>query len=154
MVPGSCTARFDCRFGPGETADALVTLLHEQRHVWDGRDRPPGLDVRMCEAAFETHTGRRYQVAEFAAAWETDPASPLVRTCLAGMEDAGLPPRTTVYRFCTNGSLTAGLRGVPTVGFGVGCEADAHTVDESIAVDDLYRCARGFAAIVGRLLGA
>jgi putative selenium metabolism hydrolase len=154
MVPGTCTARFDCRFGPDDTAESLTALLRAQRHVWDDLDRPPELDCHVYEAEFETYVGRRYRVPEFAAAWETDPASPLVRQCLAALEEVGLPPCTSAYRFCTNGSLTAGLRGVPTVGFGVGCEADAHTADESIAVDDLYRCADGFAAIVGRLLRA
>jgi putative selenium metabolism hydrolase len=153
MVPGSCTARFDCRFAPGDTADSLLALLREQGHIWDGLERPPGLDCHVYEAEFDTYNGRHYRVPEFAAAWETDPASPLVRNCLAALQQAGLPAETSAYRFCTNGSLTAGLRGVPTVGFGVGREADAHTVDESISVGDLYRCADGYAALVGRLLG-
>lgn len=152
VVPGTCTARFDCRFGPDETPQSLLALLREQRHAWDRLDRQPALDVHLYEAAFTTYTGRRYRVPEFAAAWETDPGSPLVATCLAALGEAGLPPRTMAYRFCTNGSLTAGQRGVPTVGFGVGREADAHTVDESIAVDDLYRCAAGYAAMASRLL--
>lgn len=153
MVPGSCTARFDCRFAPGDTADSLLSLLREQGCVWDSLERPPRLDCHIYQAEFETYVGGHYRVPEFAAAWETDPASPFVRDCLAGLQQAGLPAQTSAYRFCTNGSLTAGLRGVPTVGFGVGNEADAHTVDESIAVEDLYRCATGYTALIGRLLG-
>ncbi len=89
---------------------------------------------------------------EWAPAWWTGSESALAQGCLAALAEAGLPAASTVYRFCTNGSLTAGLRGLPTVGYGVGREADAHTVDESIAIDDLYRCAQGYTAIVGRLL--
>jgi acetylornithine deacetylase/succinyl-diaminopimelate desuccinylase-like protein len=125
-----------------------------QRLVWDGLPRQPELECHVYEAEFETYTGARYRVPEFAPAWQTDPNSSLVQECLAALRAAGLPAETTAYRFCTNGSLTAGLRGTPTVGYGVGREADAHTVDESIAVADLYRCARGYTAIVDRLLGA
>ena len=57
------------------------------------------------------------------------------------------------YGFCTNGSLTAGRRGVPTVGFGVGREEDAHTVDEHVRLDSLFSGARGYECIVGELLG-
>lgn len=152
MVPGSCIARFDCRFGPDDTADSLVALLCDQQHVWDSLDHPPELDVHIYDAAFETYTGHHYRLPEFAAAWEISAASPLARACLAGLEHAGLAPCASTYRFCTNGSLTAGLRGVPTVGFGVGREADAHTVDESISVEDLFHCADGYAAMVAQVL--
>jgi putative selenium metabolism hydrolase len=152
MVPSRCIARFDCRFGPEDTAASLLDLLQAKERIWRALENGPSLDCHLYEATFETWTGGRHQVPEWAPAWSTDPESTLVRQCRAALDAAGLPSATTVYQFCTNGSLTAGLRGVPTVGYGVGREADAHTVDESIAVQDLYRCARGYAAIVSGLL--
>jgi acetylornithine deacetylase/succinyl-diaminopimelate desuccinylase-like protein len=153
MVPGSCRAHFDARFGRGETEASLLALMRSQVAVWDRLRRRPALDCRVSLAEFETYLGQSFRLPEFAAAWYTEPDCPLVRRCLAGLEAAGLPARTATYGFCTNGSLTAGLRGVPTVGFGVGREEDAHTVDEHVSLDKLFLGARGYTAIVGRLLG-
>ena len=41
------------------------------------------------------------------------------------------------WPFCTNGSESAGRRGIPTIGLGPGNEEDAHTIDESIALEQL-----------------
>jgi acetylornithine deacetylase/succinyl-diaminopimelate desuccinylase-like protein len=152
MVPGFCRARFDCRFGPDDTDESLVALLSGQAAVWSGLERRPTLDVRVFTAAFDTYTGQHYDVPEFAASWYTPVDAPLVQRCLAGLAGAGLPAEIATYGFCTNGSLTAGERGVPTVGYGVGREEDAHTVDESIALENLFRGARGYADMVRALL--
>jgi len=129
-VPATCLARFDCRFGRGETEESLLDLMRGIGAVWSGSRRPPELDCHLYLAEFETYPGRRYSVPEFAAAWYTDPGSAPVRAALAGLEAAGLPAVTATYGFCTNGSLTAGLRGIPTIGYGVGREQEAHVVDE------------------------
>lgn len=153
-VPASCRARFDCRFAPGETADSLVALVSGQGGVWAGRDRLPGLDCHVYVAEFETFNGGRYAVPEFAAAWLTAPDSPVVTAALDGLRSAGLPAQTATYGFCTNGSLTAGLRGVPTIGYGIGREREAHTVDEHVDLANLYRGTAGYSAIVAALLQA
>ena len=150
-VPDRCRARFDARFGPDDTADSLVALIAEQARVWDGLNERPSTDVHVFVTEFETYTGHRYAVPEFAPAWYTEPGSPLVRTALEAVNAAGITAELCTYRFCTNGSLTAGTLGIPTIGFGVGREEDAHTVDESIEVDQLYRAVSGFRSLAGAL---
>ena len=56
------------------------------------------------------------------------------------------------YRFCTNGASSAGVLGIPTVGFGPAAEADAHVVDERLAVAELQAAARGYQGIVASVL--
>ena len=65
----------------------------------------------------------------FCHAWWTPVDSPTVRAATAALVEAGIDPTPTHYSFCTNGSLTAGLLGIPTLGFGVGLEHIAHQVD-------------------------
>jgi putative selenium metabolism hydrolase len=154
MVPPLCRARFDCRFGPDETKETLMAMLAEHRSVWSDAARPPELEVHMYVAEFDTFTGRRYSVPEYAPAWLTDPDSAVVQACVAGLTKAGLNADRSTYGFCTNGSLTAGLRGVPTVGYGIGREEIAHTVDEYIEIDRLYEGTAGYTHIIGALLGA
>jgi acetylornithine deacetylase/succinyl-diaminopimelate desuccinylase-like protein len=44
------------------------------------------------------------------------------------------------------------VAGIPTVGFGIGREIDAHTIDESIAVTDRFTAARGYMGIINRIV--
>jgi acetylornithine deacetylase/succinyl-diaminopimelate desuccinylase-like protein len=75
----------------------------------------------------------------------------VVKGAQAAMREAGLDPTPTHYSFCTNGSLTAGLLGIPTLGFGVGVESMAHQVDEHVTLDSLRDGARGYAALAHHL---
>ena len=150
-VPDRCRVRFDARFGPDDTAESLTALVAAQARVWDGLDERPGLDVHVYLTEFETYTGRHYALPEFASAWYTDPDSTFVRTAVEAIGDAGIDPRLGTYRFCTNGSLTAGTLGIPTIGFGVGREEDAHTVDESIELPKFQLAVAGFRSLAGAL---
>lgn len=154
-VPGEVLARFDCRFPPGESPDSVVALLLDAAtRAWSSWPEPPRIEAGMVEAAFETWTGASFAVDEFAAAWWTDPDGPLVRAATAALVEVGIDPAPTTYAFCTNGSLSAGILGLPTIGFGVGEERTSHQVDEHVTLRSLQRGALGFAALAARLTTA
>ncbi|NJN98839.1 MAG: hypothetical protein HC875_34475 [Anaerolineales bacterium] len=71
---------------------------------------------------------------------------------LAGLQAAGLNPSLGAYRFCTNAAYSAGLAGVPTVGFGPSSEGHAHVIDEHIELEQLYAAARGYLGIIESVL--
>jgi acetylornithine deacetylase/succinyl-diaminopimelate desuccinylase-like protein len=154
-VPERAEARFDCRFLPGETPESILDLLRvSAANAWADWPEKPGLDVGLVEATFTTWTGAAFTADEFAAAWWTDDDSDAVLAAQKAMVDAGLDPTPTHYSFCTNGSLTAGLLGIPTLGFGVGVESMAHQVDEHVTLASLRAGARGYAAFADRLASA
>jgi putative selenium metabolism hydrolase len=154
-VPGRAEARFDCRFLPGETPESIVKLLREcGTRAWTEWAEPPAIEVGLVDAQFDTWTGAHFSAEEFAAAWWTDEDSAVVRGAQAAMVDAGLDPTPTHYSFCTNGSLTAGLLGIPTLGFGVGVESMAHQVDEHVTLQSLRAGARGYGALTDHLCSA
>jgi putative selenium metabolism hydrolase len=147
-IPGGVTARFDCRFLPGETPESVVNLLVDAAgRSWAGWREQPGLEVALVESAFETWTGRGFALPEYAAAWWTPEDSALVRAATSALSSVGLDPTPTHYSFCTNGSYAAGLCGIPTIGFGVGVESMAHQVDEHISLTSLRAGAQGYAAL-------
>jgi putative selenium metabolism hydrolase len=151
-VPGVAQARFDCRFLPGETAETLTELLSGcAERAWAGWSEPPALTVALVRARFSTWTGAGFDAPEFCPAWWTDAASGPVLAAGAALVEAGLDPAPTYYRFCTNGSLTAGRLGIPTIGFGVGAEHVAHQVDEHVTLDSLAAGERGYAALADHL---
>jgi putative selenium metabolism hydrolase len=153
QVPNTCTARFDCRFGRGETQESLLAMMRALGSVWDGLEEKPGLDCHPYLTEFVAH-GRHFSEPEFAGAWYTDPGSALVHASQMGLEAAGIEPQLSTYGFCTNGSLTAGLRGIPTVGFGIGREEVAHTVDEWVSLDKLNRGTRGYTGLAQHILAS
>ena len=131
-----------------------MAMLAEHRSAWSAARRQPKLDVHMYVAEFEVFTGKTYSVPEYAPAWLTPLDSDVVQACLTGLRAAGLPAETSTYGFCTNGSLTAGLRGVTTVGYGIAREEVAHIVDEYIEIDKLYKGTEGYAVVVAALLAS
>ena len=151
-VPGFAQARFDCRFLPGETPTSLVELLRAcADRAWLDWSEQPALEVRLVRAEFTSWTGARFEADEFCPAWWTDETSATVSRAKRALIEAGLDPTPTHYSFCTNGSLTAGLLGIPTIGFGVGLEHVAHQVDEYVTLASLAAGERGYAALAAHL---
>jgi putative selenium metabolism hydrolase len=154
-VPEKAEARFDCRFVPGETEASLLSMLTGcAERAWADWPEQPGLEVALVEASFKTWNGTELSAPEYAAAWWTDEDSHLVDTAKAALTAVGLDPTPTHYSFCTNGSLTAGVLGIPTIGFGVGVESMAHQVDEHVTLDSLRAGARGYASLARHLCGS
>ncbi len=147
-IPGRVTARFDCRFLPGESPESILRLLTAAADdAWAGWPEKPLIEVGLVEATFRTWTGAPFSLPEYAAAWWTPEESPLVCGATRALDSVGLPSTPTHYSFCTNGSYAAGICGIPTIGFGVGVESVAHQVDEHVTLDSLRRGAQGYAAL-------
>ena len=71
---------------------------------------------------------------------------------LKGLYATGMQPQTSAYRFCTNAAYSAGVAGVPTIGFGPATEADAHVIDERLPTDALIAATRGYQSIIKAVL--
>jgi acetylornithine deacetylase/succinyl-diaminopimelate desuccinylase-like protein len=154
-VPGHALARFDCRFLPGETSDTLLDVVRAAAgQAWCGWPESPELQLSIVQAEFQTWKGARFCAAEFEPAWWTDEHNALVAAARFGLASIGLDATPTHYSFCTNGSYLAGVRHIPTIGFGVGEEHIAHQVDEYVTLDSLRAGAAGYAAIATQLLGS
>lgn len=151
VVPDLCTATYDRRMLVGETEESVLTPV---RTIVDKICASYGTtgEVRIATDDYITYTGVSVVCPNFAPAWLTPADSDLVTASVAALRDADLPHGLDVYKFCTNASGSAGVLGIPSIGYGPGEEDQAHTVDESVPVADLARAARGYAAIVSAIL--
>jgi len=143
VIPYRCDVTYDRRLLPADDRESLLGALNSL----------PGLDDIQYTAALapleeRTWTGKLLQGEKFFPAWLFPETHPLVQSALRGLQSEGLNPQVGAYRFCTNAAYSAGVAGIPTVGFGIGREEDAHTVDESIAVADLLTAAKGYQGII------
>ncbi|MGQ9768058.1 MAG: M20/M25/M40 family metallo-hydrolase, partial [Anaerolineae bacterium] len=149
VIPSRCRVTYDRRLLPGETPEGVLAEFQALASA-----APPGaeLRVRIAEAAHRTYTGQMLAGPKFLPAWVFPEEHPFVQAALQGLRAAGLEPAIGAYRFCTDAAYSAGVAGIPTVGFGPGREQDAHVVDERLAIEELLAAARGYRSIVESVL--
>lgn len=148
VVPSGCRATYERRLLPGETEEGLMAELAAACARGSAEDTAIGL----ATAEYETYTGVAWSEPKWYAPWELAEDHELVQCALAGLRGAGLDPGMASYQFCTNAAHSAGVAGVPTIGFGPSRESLAHVVDEYIEIDQLIAARRGYAAISEALL--
>jgi acetylornithine deacetylase/succinyl-diaminopimelate desuccinylase-like protein len=148
VIPSACYATWERRLLPGEELEPLLTELVGAC----ARAGAPDTEVRLATTDVTTWTGVVWREPKWYPAWRLDPADHLVSAALDALRAAGMEARPTAYQFCTNAAWSAGVAGIPTLGFGPGTEAQAHVVDESVAVDGLERAAIGYRAIAEAFL--
>lgn len=150
-LPERCRATFDRRTLVGETEEEVLgpirDLVQRITAAWGATGT-----VEVVTHRHTSYCGTVVETTKFAPAWLFSHDDPVVARAVAGLSSAGLDHVVTHYRFCTNGSGTAGRLGIPTIGYGPGHEDQAHKVDEHIDLDDLHLGTRGYAAILAALL--
>jgi putative selenium metabolism hydrolase len=147
VVPSICRVTYDRRLLPGETEADVVEAMTSL----------PGLDdvklkVEVGRGEYTSYTGSVLKKDKFFPAWLFPEDEWLVVRAMEGLRQGGLSPKLGAYRFCTNAAYSAGVAGVPTVGFGPGRETDAHRVDECLPLDALEGGARGYRGIMEAVL--
>lgn len=140
LIPAAVQIRYDRRTLIGETADTVTAGLEGFLSALG----PGASSVRLSRTTLSAYTGTPVEAPVFLPAWRLPDDHELARDLQRAVERAGVPLRLGTYGVCTNGSESAGVRGVPTVGFGPGDAADAHTPDESVSVDEVTAAAAVF----------
>ncbi len=141
IVPDEILLTVDRRLMRGESEESV---LGECRALLADL---PGVTVAMDVVTYTSYTGKSFTLSDFHPAWLTGKDSELVQSCADALRGVGIQPALVAIPYCTNASYTAGVRGVPAVVFGPGDIRQAHAVDEHLAVEELLRAARGYAAL-------
>ena len=82
--------------------------------------------------------GFAYPTVKVFPAWETPADSASVEAAMgAARQVLGREPRNHRSKFSSSGCATAGLFGIPTVGFGPADELHSHTVNDQIPLAQL-----------------
>ena len=87
-----------------------------------------------------SYTGFVFPVDKYFPAWALDEAHPLVQAGVDAANAIGLPEHAPgKWNFSTNGIYWAGKAGIPSIGFGPGEEETAHTVMDSVILEDVVK---------------
>lgn len=152
VVPHRCRITFDRRTLVGETEEAVLDPIRQAIAALQAKDPSFQAEVELVSASQECYTGAVLSGKRFFPAWVLPEDHILVASALQGLRATGHEPEITKYSFCTNGSNSAGINQIPTIGFGPGREDGAHVVDENIAIAELFGAAVGYQAIAVQLL--
>lgn len=98
------------------------------------------------------YTGYTKKVNKYHPAWMTDENHPLVKKALDALAGAGQPPECVYWKFGADGSLTAGLHGIPTIGYSHAEERWAHQPKEQVRISQMLRTIIGIDAMAAKLM--
>ncbi len=148
-VPAWCEIALDRRMVPGETLDSVLGSI---RAVVE----PLGATARVPDQPVLTHTGLRLDGPSYYPGWLLDEQHPLIAAGRAtGAALWGEPPAVGVWRFSTDGTYSAGIANIPTLGFGPEEEQYVHTAQDQVNLEKLRQAAAFYALfpfIVGEYL--
>jgi putative selenium metabolism hydrolase len=145
-VPYGCRLRYDRRLVSGETPDSVRASIDQAL---------TGLgdwQMQFHESQYLTYTGQAVQRTEFHPGWAMGEGDAWVEQAAKSLAKAGLDTELFTAPYCTNGSYTAGIVGLPTLIFGPSTIRLAHIIDEYVEVEELLKGATGLAEL-GRGLG-
>ncbi|MCK6624459.1 MAG: YgeY family selenium metabolism-linked hydrolase [Anaerolineae bacterium] len=145
VIPSRCRVTYDRRLLAGETIESVIGSIQRLPEL-------TGVNVAIAQGEHTTYTGAKLRHSKFFPAWKFAADHPFVQRALAGLQVVGLNPSLGAYRFCTNAAYSAGMAGVPTIGFGPSAEGQAHVIDEYIEFEQLYAAARGYLGIIESVL--
>jgi putative selenium metabolism hydrolase len=140
-IPDSCAIYLDRRLTAGETRTIAVEQI-------EGLLPPEGASVEVLKYAEPSHTGLVLETDKYYPTWVLEEDHPLMRAGLAAGEAAlGRTPSSGRWTFSTNGVSSAGMLGIPTIGFGPSQEKWAHTVLDQCPIEDLVASIAYYSAL-------
>jgi putative selenium metabolism hydrolase len=150
-VPNRATVFIDRRLTFGESSEGAIQQVRDlipQKYQENGE-----IFVEMLTYAEPSYTGFVFPVDKYFPAWALDESHPLVQAGLEAAHLIGIPEFPAgKWNFSTNGIYWAGKAGIPSIGFGPGEEETAHTVNDSVILDDVVKATEFYAILPALLL--
>ena len=139
-VPSWCEATIDRRLTPGETPESVVADIEAAV-----ADLEASVEVPVQPVS--TWTGLDLSGPAFFPGWLLDADDQLVTAGkLACTALWGAAPRVDVWQFSTNGTYSAGVAGIPSLGFGPMEEEWVHSAEDQVDLEKLLKAAMFYAA--------
>jgi putative selenium metabolism hydrolase len=140
-LPVECRVTIDRRLVLDETAAGV------EQSYRDWVAEIEGVAVNLDTVTYTSYTGRSFTEPDFHPAWLTEAGSPLVQASQAALSEAGMNPDLISIPYCTNGSYSAGVAGIPAVVLGPGNIVQAHAMNEFLEIAQLQQALTAYQAL-------
>ena len=153
IIPDECEISIDRRYMPDQTIDDLLKEFETLFAELKKKDPQFDASVSSRKILERSYTGYEKEVQKYHPPWLVDEADPLVKRSIKALRAIGQNPQINYWKFGTDGSMTAGLLSIPTIGYSGTEEGYAHTPEEMVSIDMMMQSLNGYYAIVTELLG-
>jgi acetylornithine deacetylase/succinyl-diaminopimelate desuccinylase-like protein len=147
LTPSAVRVRYDRRTLVGEEPDGVMATMAQRVQSID----PRAFSFDISEREVTAYTGAKIASPLVFSAWRIAEDHPLVDAARKAVEMAGREPILGVFPACTNGSESAGVRGIPTVILGPGRLEACHAADESVSVEQVRLAAQVYKELALRM---
>ncbi|MCE5208040.1 MAG: YgeY family selenium metabolism-linked hydrolase [Chloroflexi bacterium] len=144
-IPVEFFMHYDRRLVQHETQDSVMEQIH------NGLKDLPDWNAAYQQIKLPTYTGLEMDEIDFHPAWVMDGHSTWMEKAKLGLRKAGIEPVYGTAKFCTNGSYSAGVAGIPTMIFGPSSGMLAHCRNEHIEIAELLQGAEGYWGLASEL---
>lgn len=135
----------DRRLTWGETKESAVKEVEE---VLKGMNAK----VEVLNYSEKAYTGLEYGMEKYYPTWKMPEDHQVVQTGVKAFKNLfNKDIKVDKWTFSTNGIMTCGTYGIPTIGFGPGNEVLAHAPNEKVPVNDLVIASAFYAAFAYEL---
>jgi putative selenium metabolism hydrolase len=136
-VSDFCQIHIDRRMTTGENRSSVVKELKEilKKHK-------SGAKVRIPAVEGTSWKGVQFSQEAFFPTWVLGENHPLVESAMKASGEATGKAKSGFWSFSTNGVATAGIFGIPTIGFAPGREELSHSSKEELVLNDLLKATK------------
>jgi putative selenium metabolism hydrolase len=135
----------DRRLTTGETKETAVKEIEELIVGYNAK-------IELLNYSQKAYTGLEYGMEMYYPTWKIPVEHELVTAGVKTYKAIfGKEAKVDKWTFSTNGIMTCGVFGIPTIGFGPGDEVLAHAPDEQVPVSDLVAASAFYAAFAYEL---
>jgi len=152
VIPAKCLATFDRRLLPGETEYQVIKPIQKEIEKLSQKDSCFIADAHIVEAQGQCYTGKTFSAKRFFPGWSFGERETFIQVAKKALKKIGFSDLISHYAFCTDGSQSAGVRKIPTIGFGPSYEKLAHIRDEYIEIAQIKAAYQGYIALIKAFL--
>lgn len=130
----------DRRLTWGETKESAIAEIEELIQGMNAK-------VEVLEYKAKAYTGLVYGMEKYYPTWKIPEGHEIIQKGVQAFKNLYQKEvHVDKWTFSTNGIMTNGVYGIPTIGFGPGNEVLAHAPNEKVAINDLVVASAFYAA--------
>jgi len=153
IIPDECEISIDRRYLPGEDLPGILQSFDELFAELKASDPEFEASIRARTILETSYTGYQKEVQKHHPVWILEVDHPFVQKTRQALQRVGLPAEIGYWRGGTDASMTAGLLGIPTIGYSGAEESLAHTPEEHIPLRVLAEDVEAYVSILCELFG-
>ena len=153
VVPDECEISIDRRYTTEQNLDGLIKEFEDIFEEIKAEKTDFKATVEPRTFVETSWTGVTKKVKKFHPPWKTDINNEYVQRTIKALRGVGQDPHEKYWEFGTDGSSTAAIHGLPTIGYAGMDEKWAHQPKERANIEEVVKTYEGYIAIIAEMYG-